>query len=268
MVSQSDIDRLRLEADTIMTRYQQVQEALERARTEEGDHWEAGELDVTLETPTGESIDLTLELDASPAENAQVRYDRAAELEATLERRQRVVDQVAQLPADPVAYLLCYHLDTVGGNYPRSMAGYLDADRDRIEELCERLEAEGLLERVESGTIKQRKAKAKQTNEVRQHHTYYRLSRAGDHLLRFLEEREGKLNVLRHLPEGQRILNRLVRDGPDDPRSVAAELALDFESARHHCRALQRVGLVTESGTDHPAYAPTGVAGTVLTEME
>ena len=32
MVSQTEIDRLRLEADTIMTRYQQVEEALIQAR--------------------------------------------------------------------------------------------------------------------------------------------------------------------------------------------------------------------------------------------
>ncbi len=47
MVSQAEIDRLRLEADTIMTRYQQVEDALDRARSESGDHWDTGELTVT-----------------------------------------------------------------------------------------------------------------------------------------------------------------------------------------------------------------------------
>jgi hypothetical protein len=148
MVSQAEIDRLRLEADTIMTRYETVERALAQARGESGSHWERGEVAVTLDTPRGESIDLALDLDADAARNAQARYERAKKLEAELEREQRVVGQLAPLPADPVAYLLCYHLDTVEGNYPRSMAGHLDAERDNVETLCEEMETTGLLERV------------------------------------------------------------------------------------------------------------------------
>jgi len=104
----------------------------------------------------------------------------------------------------------------------------------------------GLLERIESGTVKQRNVKAKQANEVRQHHTYYRLSREGDHLLRFLDEREGQLNVLRHLPDGQRLVRRLSRGGPDYARMTANELEMAFEYVRHLYRALRQVGLVDE----------------------
>ena len=246
MVSQAEIDRLRLEADTIMTRYQQVERALDNARSESGHHWETGELTVTLDTPRGESIDVTLDLNADPADNAQSRYERAKELEAELERKEQIIEQLAPLPADPVAYLICYHLDAVEGNYPRSMAGHLDAQRDHIESLCEEMETAGLLERVESGTVKQRRVKAKQADEVRQHHTYYRLSREGDHLLRFLDEPEGQLNVLRHLPDGRTLVRRLARGGPDYPRMTADELDMTFEYVRHLYRALRQVGLVTE----------------------
>ena len=246
MVSQAEIDRLRLEADTIMTRYQQVEAALKDAKSSEGDHWETGELDVTLETPQGEEIELTLALDADAASNAQSRYERAKELEAELERKEQIVGQLAPLPADPVAYLLCYHLDAVEGNYPRSMAGHLDAQRKQVEELCEEMQTAGLLERVESGTVKQRRVKAKQADEVRQHHTYYRLSREGDHLLRFLSEREGQLNVLRHLSDGQRLVRRVARGGPDYPRMTAEQVEMTFEYVRHLYRALRQVGLVTE----------------------
>jgi predicted transcriptional regulator len=246
MVSQAEIDRLRLEADTIMTRYQQVERALDNARSESGHHWETGELTVTLDTPRGESIDVTLDLNADPADNAQSRYERVKELEAELERKEQIIEQLAPLPADPVAYLICYHLDAVEGNYPRSMAGHLDAQRDHIESLCEEMETAGLLERVESGTVKQRRVKAKQADEVRQHHTYYRLSREGDHLLRFLDEPEGQLNVLRHLPDGRTLVRRLARGGPDYPRMTADELDMKFEYVRHLYRALRQVGLVTE----------------------
>jgi predicted transcriptional regulator len=245
MVSEAEIGRLRQEADTIMTRLQRVQERLDEARSEAGDHWESGQLELTLEAPTGESIDVTLDIDDDAPENAQARYERAKELEAELERRQQVVGQLAPLPVDPVAYLVCYHLDAVDGNYPRSMAGHLDSERGHVEELCERMETAGLLERIESGTVKQRNVKAKLADEVRQHHTYYRLSREGDHLLRFLSERDGKRNVLRHLPDGQLIACRLARGGPDYPRMTADELDMAFEYVRHLYRALQRIGLVT-----------------------
>jgi predicted transcriptional regulator len=277
MVSEAEIERLRLEADTILTRYGTVDRALERARQEEGDHWDERELELRLETPTGEAIDVTVGLQATPEECAGRRYDRATRLESELERRRSVDARLSALPADPLAYLVAYHLDAVEGNYPRSMAGHLDAERGHVETLCEGMETAGVLERVESGTVKQRRVKAKQADEVRQHHTYYRLSRQGDHLLRFLSEREGKRNVLRHLPAAERIARRLAREGPDSPRGTAADLEVAFEEARHHYRTLQRVGLVvTADGSDrrsdddgrHTYYATTAVAETLLAAVE
>jgi predicted transcriptional regulator len=246
MVSQAEVDRLRLEADTIMTRYGAVESALGEARDTAGDHWEEGEIEVTVDTPQGEPIEITLDLHADVASNAQSRYERAKELEAELERKRQVVGQLAPLPVDPVACLILYHLKRVEGNYPRSMAGHLDAERGTVEDLCKEMQRAGLLERVESGTVKQRRVKAKQADEVRQHHTYYRLSREGDHLLRFLAERAGQLNVLRHLPDGQRLARRLCRGGPDYARMTAEELDMEFEYVRHLYRALRQVGLVTE----------------------
>ncbi|WP_458190678.1 DUF2250 domain-containing protein [Haladaptatus sp. NG-WS-4] len=286
MVSEAEVDQLRQEADTVLTRIQDVEKGLERARREAGDHWDDRELELTLKTPQGESIDVVLDLDASAAENAQHRYERASELEAELERQQAIVGQLAPLPADPVAYLICYHLKRVGGNYPRSMAGHLDAERGHVEDLCAEMETAGILERIESGTVKQRQVKAKKAEEVRQHHTYYRLSQQGDHLLRFLEEREGKLNVLRHLRDGQTIAKRLARGGPDYPRMTADELEMDFEYVRHLYRALQRVGLVTtyegstikqserklkpkdETHRKHTYYVTTSVAEQSLRDLE
>ncbi|MFC7074712.1 DUF2250 domain-containing protein [Halovenus rubra] len=247
MASQAEIDRLRLEADTIMTRYQEVERALKQAREQSGDQWETGELTLTLEAPTGESLTVTLDFEAAPANNAESRYERANELEAVLQRKQQIVEQLQPMPAHPVAYLICYHLDHVDGNYPKSMAGYLDAERDRVEQLCKDMEAAEILERIESGTVKQRNVKAKKTNEVRQHHTYYRLSREGDHLLRFLSEPEGQLNHLRHLPDAKTILQQVVNDDPHSPRMTAVDETMQFEYVRHLYRTLRQVGLVVES---------------------
>ena len=77
MVSEAEIERLRLEADTIMTRYQTVEEALVEARNEEGDHWEDEQLSLQLDSPQGDTLSVTLDLHADPATNAEQRYERA-----------------------------------------------------------------------------------------------------------------------------------------------------------------------------------------------
>lgn len=192
---------------------------------------------------------MTLEFDVDPATNAQSRYDRANELETALERQAKVDEQVAALPADPVAYLICYHPDYVDGDYPKSIAGHLDAVRKHVDRLCQELVESGVLERIESGTVKQRNVKAKQADEVRQHHTYYRLSRQGDHLLRFLSEQKGQVNVLRHLPDAEAIVRWVRSEGSAAPRVISGEVGMQFEYTRHLCRALRQVGLFSESET-------------------
>lgn len=71
IVSEAEIERLRLEADTIMTRIQTVEEALEQARHEAGDHWDDNELELSLNTPQGKSITVEIDLKADAATNAQ-----------------------------------------------------------------------------------------------------------------------------------------------------------------------------------------------------
>jgi len=245
MVSRAEVERLRTEADTVLTRIETVKSELADARGREGDHWESGELPVTLATPTGEEIEVTLDVDRSAAENAQDRYERAAEMEQRLEEREAVAGELAAIPSDPLAVRILYHLKSVKGDYPRSMAGHLTADRPDVVEHCEHMEESGVLERIESGMLKRRKVKAKMADETHQHHTYYRLSRDGDHLLRFLDEREGKANFLRWIDDALTVARRLSRGGPDYPRMTANELGLDYEHVRQLYKAMQSVGLVT-----------------------
>lgn len=72
MASWEEVERLRLEADTIMTRYQEVAETLAEARDEAGDHWETGELSVTVDTPDGEPTTITLDFEADLERQEQI----------------------------------------------------------------------------------------------------------------------------------------------------------------------------------------------------
>lgn len=285
VVSRAEVDRLRTEADTILTRIETVRDALDRARNEPGDHWDTGDLTVALETPTGEDIEITLALDQDAAESAQQRYERASELEAELDAREAVAGEVARVPPDPLAFLVCYHLKDVKGDYPRSMAGHLNADREAVVDVCEAMEASGVLERIESGMLKRRDVKLKRALETHQHHTYYRLSREGDHLLRFLDERDGRAHFLRWVDDARTLARRLARGGPDYPRMTATDLDMEFEHVRRLYAAMQRVGLVrtydgsTIKGTErklkpkdethrkHTYYVTTGEAERVLREI-
>ena len=286
MVSEAEIERLRLEADTIFTRIETVQSALDDARHSEGDHWDDEELTLTLETPASEEVEVTLDLTRSAAENAQERYERAETLEEELAEREAVAGELAAVPPTPLAFLVLYHLDTVEGDYPRSMAGHLTADRKRTAETCEELVTAGVLERIESGMLKRRDVKLKKANETHQHHTYYRLSREGDHLLRFLDEREGKENFLRWVDGAETLARRLSRGGPDYPRMTAEELDRDYETVRRLYRAMRRVGLVTtyegsiikgterklkpkdETHRKHTYYVTTGVTDRILRDLD
>lgn len=73
---------------------------------------------MTLDSPQGKPLDLH----ADPASNAERRYERAKELEAELERKQAVVDQLAPLPADPVS-------DRIRGQHDQSQRAEAEAKR-------------------------------------------------------------------------------------------------------------------------------------------
>ncbi|MFQ3293498.1 MAG: putative transcriptional regulator [Natrialbaceae archaeon] len=286
MVSRAELERLRTEADTILTRIGAIQNRLERARTSEGDHWEEGELEMTLETPEGDPIEITLDLDRDAAESAGRRYERAKEMEAELETRRAVSGPVVEVPDDVVGIRVLYHLKTVEGDYPRSIARNLDADRERVVKVCEALERAGLLERIEAGMLKRRKVKLKRSLETHQHHTYYRLSRDGDHLLRHLDERAGKADFLRRFEPVRRIARRLSNGGPDYPRMTAEDLEIPLDDVRHLYAAMGLVGLVAtydgstikgeertlkpkdETHRKHTYYVTMDVTDRILREMD
>jgi predicted transcriptional regulator len=124
------------------------------------------------------------------------------------------------------------------------MAGHLNADRERVADTCAERRDGGAVERIESGMLKRRDVKLKRAAETHQHHTYYRLSRQGDHLLRFLDGPEGRAQFLRWIDGAETLAARLSRGGPDYPRMTAEELDADFECVRRLYRAMGRVGLV------------------------
>lgn len=267
VVSRAEIERLRTEADTIFTRIETVENALKAARSEEGDHWDHRELTLDLETPTGDPISVTVDLDRSAAENAQQRYERAGELESELNEREAIAGELAQVPPHPLAFLICYRLGTVEAEGPRTIAGQLDAAYDQTNRHCEDLETAGLLA---------------SSNDERS----YRLTADGARILDHLTERAGKRKFLRWLDDARTLARRISRGGPDYPRMTATELGLELTHVRHLYRAMEKVGLVTtyegsiikgterklkpkdETHRKHTYYVTTTVADQILRNLE
>ncbi|MCL4344565.1 MAG: DUF2250 domain-containing protein [Thaumarchaeota archaeon] len=76
------------------------------------------------------------------------------------------------------------HLKLARIDYGKSIALSTGIDLQQILVLLEKLEEQGLIERVQGDSIKRENAKFKLSREVHKHHLYYRLTRKGKFLLR------------------------------------------------------------------------------------
>ncbi len=82
------------------------------------------------------------------------------------------------------------HLRKANVDYGKSIILNTKIPIQEVVELLDQLEMLGLIERVHGATVKNTEARFKLSKEVHKHHTYYTLTREGDHLLRHLNEEE------------------------------------------------------------------------------
>ncbi len=286
MVSKKEVKRLRKEAQTIFSNLGEIEEKLREARHEKGDHWEKGELQLSLESPKGEEIKVELDLDKSASENAETRYEKVKDMEDELKRKKKVEGELVDAPPTPLTFMILDHLKLVKGDYPRSISKNLDADKDRIVDLCQKMEERGLLDRIPSGMIKRKKVKLKRSLETHQHHTYYQLSENGDHLLRFLETEDGKKSFLIKMDNARKIAKRLWKGGPDYFRNTSEDLDINLKKTRQIYKAMMIAGIVEtydgsiikgrerklkpkkETHRKHTYYITTDKAELILRELD
>ncbi|NJE85867.1 DUF2250 domain-containing protein [Thermococcus sp. CX2] len=89
----------------------------------------------------------------------------------------------------PVHLYVLLHLKRAGVDYAKMMARMTELDVQTINDAIRDLIELGLVERDSGSAIKRSKARFKKAFEVHKHHTYYRLSRRGDLLVRSIDER-------------------------------------------------------------------------------
>ena len=89
----------------------------------------------------------------------------------------------------PIHLYILLHLKKAKVDYAKMMAKMSCVDLDLINSCIEDLIKAGLVERDSGSAIKRSKAKFKKAFEVRKHHTYYKLTKDGEHFVRRIDKR-------------------------------------------------------------------------------
>ena len=109
----------------------------------------------------------------------------------------------------PVHLYVLSHLKRAGVDYAKMMAKVSGLPLELINDAIGDLLEIGLIERDPGSAIKRSKARFKKAFEVHKHHTYYRLSREGELLVRSIDGSWLKEYFNSLLPDGWRVVKAL-----------------------------------------------------------
>ena len=141
------------------------------------------------------------------------------------------------------------HLRIANVDYGKSIMKNTKIPIDQVVTLFDDLEKFGLIERVSGATVKNTEAKFKLSHEVHKHHTYYRLTRVGDHLLRQLSEEELVKAYAEYLSNRRELLDVLSlaeKLNADHAMTYAKLLKKPLEDTMKLLECLLKCGLLEE----------------------
>lgn len=141
------------------------------------------------------------------------------------------------------------HLRIANVDYGKSIMKNTKIPIDQVVVLLDDLERFGLIERVSGATVKNTEAKFKLSHEVHKHHTYYRLTRTGDHLLRQLDEDELIRAYTEYLKDKKELIDvlRLAEElNADHALTYAKLLRKPLEEVDKLLECLVKCGLLEE----------------------
>ncbi|ABP96197.1 MULTISPECIES: DUF2250 domain-containing protein [Metallosphaera] len=145
--------------------------------------------------------------------------------------------------------MVLQHLRKANVDYGKSIMLNTKIPIEEVVIILDKLENLGLIERVKGATLKNTEAKFKLSSEVHKHHTYYSLTRAGDHLLRYLEEKDLIDAYIEYLQGDELALNivRLAEELNADHALTYAKLTKkDLEEVNSKLEQLVKMGLLEE----------------------
>ena len=141
------------------------------------------------------------------------------------------------------------HLRKANVDYGKSIMLNTKIPIDQVVDLLDQLEKMGLIERVHGATLKNTEAKFKLSKEVHKHHTYYTLTREGDHLLRQLDEKaliDGYIDLVRNDQFALDILRIADEVNADHALTYSKLLHKPLEEVIPKLEELEKTGLLEE----------------------
>ncbi len=143
----------------------------------------------------------------------------------------------------PLQVYILLHLKRADTEYAKGIARRLKISTAEVEEALGRLEAWSLVERSSGSAIKRSEARFKLAQEVRKHHLYYTLTRAGKHLLR-------KLSITcylraRYSEKAPEVLEVLRKAGCENHLTLARLTSMKPAEAKELLERLRRDGLAS-----------------------
>lgn len=148
----------------------------------------------------------------------------------------------------PLDLYILFHLKKANVDYGKSIASILEMPIDVITDELDKLEKIGLIERHQGSAIKRSEAKFKLAEEVRKHHTYYKLTRETCLSIRRLIKNYNNLNeYFKNLTGYDNTLKLLIflrKAENEHAGTILKVFGLDMDSTINLLEKLEKLGLI------------------------
>ncbi|HID43578.1 MAG TPA: DUF2250 domain-containing protein [Archaeoglobaceae archaeon] len=147
----------------------------------------------------------------------------------------------------PIKLYILAHLKRAGIDYAKSISRVLKSPISIIVEELNKMEKAELIERTYGSAIKRTEARFKLSYEVRKHHTYYKLTKEGENLLKHL-----KNNLEKYFEDvtgdckAFKIFNFILKAENEHPCYIARSHSMNIERVKEILSKLVELELIEE----------------------
>jgi len=147
----------------------------------------------------------------------------------------------------PLRLYILAHLIRAGIDYAKSISKTLKHPQSYLIEELEDMENLGYIERTHGSAIKRTEARFKLSYEVRKHHTYYRLTKEGEILLKKIKNNlEGYFEDITGNEKSFEIFTFLIKAEYEHAGLIAKSFSMNTEQTRDLLMKLINLGLIEQ----------------------